>query len=91
MTDSLRTITSFALALIFALGFASVTSAQAVDPEAQLSEIREQVLYANYGEAETALDAVLVRTDLTPAQRNAALEVRATILVARGEEEAAQK
>lgn len=52
-------------------------------PAAIISAIREQVLYARYADAERALTELEARTDLTPAQRNEALEIRAIILIAR--------
>lgn len=50
---------------------------------AELDAIREQVLYARYTDADAATIAFLARTDLTAAQRNGGLEMRAVILIAR--------
>lgn len=70
----------------------SLALAQEADPaagdleasvDAQLSSIREMVLYARYAEAETAVQALVARTDLSATQRNAALEIQAIILLAR--------
>lgn len=53
------------------------------DVDAQLASVREMVLYARYAEAERAAGDLLARADLSPSQRNAAMEVQAIILLAR--------
>lgn len=58
-------------------------AAAAATPEQDLAAIRELLLYARYAAAEPAIVAYLARTDLDAAQRNAGLESRAMVLIAR--------
>lgn len=51
-------------------------------PSDALDAIREQALYANYREALSAVESYLERDDLTAAQRNAGLELIATVHIA---------
>lgn len=71
--------------LLLAASTALAQEEAPVDPgaAAQVAAIRELVLYARYADAERALTEFSARTDLTPAQRNEALEIRAIILLAR--------
>lgn len=48
-----------------------------------LAALRELVTYARYADADAACTAYLARTDLSAANRNAGLEMRAVILIAR--------
>ncbi len=57
-------------------------------PEEALSEVREMALYARYREALEAAQSYLERDDLDAAQRNAGLEVLATVHVAMGNSDA---
>lgn len=59
-------------------------AAEAPPPvDAQIAAIRETLTYARFIDAAAAVEALLARTDLTAAQRNAALEIRAIVLIAR--------
>ncbi|MBW2460805.1 MAG: hypothetical protein JRH11_04105 [Deltaproteobacteria bacterium] len=71
------------LALAVPWATPSQARAQETSPADAIEQIREQVLYAQYGEAVTALEGYLERTDLDAAERNAGLEVLATIQIAR--------
>ncbi|AKF10279.1 hypothetical protein [Sandaracinus amylolyticus] len=62
----------------------------ATPPSAQLAEVRELALRANYRTALPAAQALLARTDLDAATRNQALEVLATIHLAMRDEIAAR-
>ncbi len=66
------------------LFLASVAAhAQDVVPvDERIAAIREMVLYARYAEADTALNELGGRADLTPAQRNQVLEIQAIVLLA---------
>lgn len=68
---------------LIGVGNASAQEAASQDVDAQITAVREMVLYARYADAERAIDPLLARTDLTPAQRNEGLEIRAIILLAR--------
>jgi len=69
----------------------AIGQAQDASPSEALAQIREQVLYANYGEAVEGLTAYLVRGDLDAAGRNAGLEVMVTIHIARRQERRARQ
>jgi hypothetical protein len=74
------------LAWLAAAGPAAAQEEQPAAPQgadAQIEAIREMVLYARYQEATPAVDALLARTDLSASQRNAGLETRAVLLIAR--------
>ena len=72
-----------AAAFFIALSTAVPAGAQEVpQPDAALAEIREMALYARYREALEAVNRYLERADLTAAQRNAGLEVLATVHIA---------
>ncbi len=76
---------SFAAGVIFACAFflPAVAGAQEAPPaEEQLSQAREQILYARYDEAIASALTYLDRVDLSAAQRNAGLEVLATAHIA---------
>lgn len=80
------------LATVLAAGWLVTTSALAQEePAAALSQIREQVLYANYRDALSQVETFLERSDLDPAERNAGLEVLATIHVALRQTSAAEE
>lgn len=69
------------LALVLVLSIAG--SAHAQRPvDAEIAQVREQVLYAAYPDAIAAGQALLARTDLDAAQRNAVLELVATAQIA---------
>lgn len=72
------------------LAVASEAAAQSA-PEDALAEIREMALYARYSEASEALGGYLERDDLSAAQRNAGLEVLATIHIAMRDQDAARE
>jgi hypothetical protein len=55
----------------------------ATSPAQDLAAIREMLLYARYSAAEPAITALLARMDLTATERNAGLESRAMVLIAR--------
>lgn len=61
----------------------SGAAAAAASPEEDLATIREMLLYARYSTAEPAITAYLARTDLSATERNAGLESRAMVLIAR--------
>lgn len=58
-------------------------TAVASGADADIEALRELVTYARYADALTACTTLLARTDLSAAQRNAALEMHAVILIAR--------
>jgi hypothetical protein len=60
-------------------------------PDVVLGEIREMALYARYREALEAVNQYLSRADLTAGQRNAGLEVRATVYIAMRDTENARR
>ncbi|MCB9616458.1 MAG: hypothetical protein H6722_28825 [Sandaracinus sp.] len=68
----------------------TVAEAQA-SPAVALAEIREQILYANYGAAITAAQAFLERTDLDARSRAIGLEVLATAHIANRDQSAADE
>lgn len=83
-------------AITVALALASPAAAQdgseprpSVDQE--LGAVRELVMYANYRAALPAVRALLGRTDLTAQQRNAGLEVLATVDLALRDERGARE
>ncbi len=76
LRNSLLVLLSFGL-------FPALATAQEAAPEDVLAEIRDKVLYAQYREALTELEAYLARDDLDAAGRNAGLEVLATVQIAR--------
>lgn len=51
--------------------------------DADLDALRELATYARYADADAACTTFLARTDLSAVQRNAGLEMRAVILIAR--------
>jgi hypothetical protein len=61
----------------------AAATATTAGPDADLAAIREMILYARYTTAEPAIATYLARTDLTATQRNAGLEARAILLIAR--------
>jgi hypothetical protein len=77
------------LGLVLHLAFAGLASAQEAAPDQALAEIREMVLYARYREALDGIAAYLQRTDLGAAQRNAGLELLATVHIAMRDQAAA--
>ena len=79
------------LATSLAVGSAAPALAQGDSPEAALESIREMALYARYREALEGTQAYLERADLDAAQRNAGLELLATVHIAMRNQEAAQE
>lgn len=71
-----------ALAVASTLTLASAAVAQDDSPDRALAEIREMALYARYREALDGARAYLTRTDLNATQRNAGLELLATVHIA---------
>jgi hypothetical protein len=69
--------------------FPGIAGAQG-SPSDAVSQIREQVLYAQYREALAALESYLARDDLDAAGRNAGLELLVTIHIARRQEQQAR-
>lgn len=67
---------------------ASVASAQSVG--AELTQVREQLMYANYAAAISGAESLLARSDLDASQRNIALELLATAQIANRQTAAAQ-
>ncbi len=61
------------------------------DPEENLAEVREMILYARYDEAIAAAEALAGASGLTARQINAALELLATARVATGDDAGAQR
>lgn len=73
------------VAALLAFSIALLVSAAALAQDATdaaIAGVREQVLYASYPEAIAGAQAILARTDITAAQRNAALELLATAQIA---------
>jgi len=82
--------TTMALSILAALVLWSPSSALAQgDPEENLSEVREMILYARYDEAIAAAEALAGASGLTARQINAALELLATARIATSDEDGA--
>lgn len=76
--------------LVVAIGIAASSSASAQSgARAELSAIREQILYASYPDAIAAARLLLTRSDLSASDRNEALELLATAQVANRETDGA--
>jgi hypothetical protein len=71
------------------LAAGSPASAQG-DPEENLSEVREMILFARYDEAIAAAEALAGASGLTARQINSALELLATARIATGDEDEAR-
>ncbi len=70
------------LASFLALAALSASQVLAQDTDAQLAAVREHVQQARFSDAVTAAQALLERSDLSPASRNAALELLAVAQLA---------
>jgi hypothetical protein len=76
--------------LLFVVGATGSARAQA-DPEENLAEVREMILYARYDEAIAAAEALAGASGLTARQINSALELLATARIATGDQEGANE
>ncbi|UJR86309.1 hypothetical protein [Sandaracinus amylolyticus] len=89
---ALRGSSRLVIVVVIALVAATQAHAQDAPPaSAQLAEVRELALRANYRTALPAAQALLARTDLDAETRNEALEVLATIHLAMRDEAAARE
>jgi hypothetical protein len=61
----------------------ALAQSEPANVDEQFTQLREMVLYARYPDAERIVADILARRDVTPAQRNAAMEIQAIILLAR--------
>ncbi len=89
--EALKRLAAYTLA-VSALGacFGGSALAQS-DPEENLAEVREMILYARYDEAIAAAEALAGASGLTARQINAALELLATARIATGDEDGASE
>lgn len=75
------------IAAVWLLASAAEAQAQPVtDPDEVLAELQDLLLRARFSHTMPAVEALLEREDLTAAQRNGALEVRAVTEIALGQE-----
>ena len=69
--------------LLLCTSIVSIAHAQEPSEDATIAEIRELVLYARYDDALTRAQEYLQRSDLSASQRNAGIEIVATVQIAK--------